>query len=91
MDIKWNCCFKSSEDRTILEDFLPKQQHYRYVVNKFVIKERADILYETKFESDVLVNVCSVPAGRKFKDPKVRKQMVNQWPGGGVRPKCNIC
>ena len=60
MDIKWNCCFKSSEDRTILEDFLPKQQHYRYVVNKFVIKERADILYETKFESDVLVNVCSV-------------------------------
>ena len=60
MDIKWNCCFKSPEDRTILEDFLPKQQHYKYVVNKFVITERADILYETKFESDVLVNVCSV-------------------------------
>ena len=54
MDVKWNCCFKHSEDRAILEDFLPKQQHYRYVVNKFVILEKAELLYETKFESDIL-------------------------------------
>ena len=54
MDVKWKCCFKQSEDRAILEDFLPKQQHYRYVVNKFVILEKAELLYETKFESDIL-------------------------------------
>ena len=74
MDVKWNCCFKHSEDRAILEDFLPKQQHYRYVVNKFVILEKAELLYETKFESDILVNVCSVEELDNFKKQRQRKK-----------------
>ena len=64
--IKWNVCFDRLDDRKILEDFLPKDAKYSYEIDKYVLLEKDDIRYESKFEADLSVNVCSVKEFETF-------------------------
>ena len=67
MSVKWNCTFNNIEDRSYLEDLLPKNDHFSLIVNRFLLVEKSSIRYETKFEADILVNVCTKDQFEEFK------------------------
>ena len=64
MDISWQCCKLHTDNRQVLEDILPR--NYKYVVKSHNVIEKAQIDIESKFESTLLVNVCTEEGLKTF-------------------------
>ena len=54
---EWYCFENNLEKRNILENELPKT--YNYKVNRFKVMEEKKEPYESKFEADFIVDICT--------------------------------
>ena len=59
MPTHWNTAIERLDEEKILEDFLPERDKYSYIINKFILSDKSDIRYETKFIADIQVNICT--------------------------------
>ena len=55
MPTHWNTAIERLDEEKILEDFLPERDKYSYIINKFILSDKSDIRYETKFIADIQV------------------------------------
>ena len=53
MPTHWNTAIERLDEGKILEDFLPERDKYSYIINKFILSDKSDIRYETKFIADI--------------------------------------
>ena len=60
MPTHWNTAIKLLDEEKILEDFLPERDKYSYIINKFILSDKSDIRYETKFIAGIEVNMSNV-------------------------------
>lgn len=61
MNFDWKCCYVNLSQRKFLEEILPPD--YKYKITSFNVIETTQFLYETKFSSKILVNICSEDKG----------------------------
>ena len=66
MPTHWNTAIERLDEGKILEDFLPEQIQF-YIINKFILSDKSDISYETKFIADIQVNICTEESFNEFK------------------------
>jgi len=59
MPTHWNTAIERLDEGKILEDFLPERDKYSYIINKFILSDKSDIRYETKFIADIQFNICT--------------------------------
>ena len=55
--IEWDCCEDEPEKRQYLANILPEE--FNYKVNKLKVEEMSDICEETKFKTEILVDICT--------------------------------
>ena len=67
MPTHWNTAIKRLDEEKILEDFLPERDKYSYIINKFILSDKSDIRYETKFIADIQVNIYTKESFNEFK------------------------
>ena len=67
MPTHWNTAIERLDEGKILEDFLPERDKYSYIINKFILSDKSDIRYETKFIADIQVNICTKESFNEFK------------------------
>ena len=67
MPTHWNTAIERLDEEKILEDFLPERDKYSYIINKFILSDKSDIRYETKFIADIQVNICTKESFNEFK------------------------
>ena len=56
-NIDWDCSEDKPKEREFLESILPEE--FKYRVNKLRIEEESEIVAETKFRTEFVVDVCS--------------------------------
>ena len=64
---QWNTAIERLDEGKILEDFLPERDKYSYIINKFILSDKSDIRYETKFIADIQVNIFTKESFNEFK------------------------
>ena len=67
MPTHWNTAIERLDEEKILEDFLPERDKYSYIINKFILSDKSDIRYETKFIADIQFNICTEESFNEFK------------------------
>ena len=74
----WDCDGSTPEERQYLESILPEE--FKYKVNKLNIEETSDVVEETKFRTEFVLNVCS----KKETDQFI--QFIEEKSGNSFRP-----
>ena len=66
MTFHWKVAHNQTDKRRVLEDSLPPDEKYSYVVTFFSISESSNIIKESKFSATVNVNVCTTDDLQSF-------------------------
>ena len=59
MTFQWKVAHNQLENRKVLEECLPQDDKYSYVVTCFSVSESSNIIKESKFTATVNINVCT--------------------------------
>ena len=74
----WDCDGSTPEERQYLESILPEE--FKYKISKLNIEETSDVVEETKFRTEFVLNVCS----KKETDQFI--QFIEEKSGNSFRP-----